>query len=201
MQPSAAATAPFVGFTSAQRNPSIGLMAKALRPARAGVSFVTMTTQDRRPIFDISRVAELFTDTLLHYRTLGHYKLHAFVVMPDHVHLLVTPQSITLEQTVSLIRNGFVHRLETRLPIWEDSFIGYSVATMHDLEIVRAYLHQVPVRANLVPTAELYPYSSAYHHSIRDIPMPVVQPDAPLTADSPRKSPKSTTTSLRKIAS
>jgi putative transposase len=176
-------------------------MAKALRPARAGVSFVTMATQDRRPIFEISRVAELFTDTLLHYRMLGHYKLHAFVVMPDHVHLLLTPQSITLAQTVRLIKNGFEHRLETRLRIWEDSFIGYSVENMHDLEIVRAYLHQVPVRANLVPAAELYPYSSAYHPSIGEMPMPQMPLDVLAAASSPRKIPRRAATSLRKIAS
>jgi len=192
---------PFVGFNHAPRSFTISPMAKALRPARAGVSFVTMATQDRRPIFEISRVAELFTDTLLHYRMLGHYKLHAFVVMPDHVHLLLTPQSITLEQTVRLIKNGFEHRLETRLPIWEEGFIGYSVANMHDLEIVRAYLHEVPVRARLAPTAELYPYSSAYHHSISEIPMPDVPPAAPIAAGSARKTTRSIATSLRKIAS
>jgi putative transposase len=126
------------------------------------MSFVTTATHDRRPVFEISRVAELFIDTLLHYRTLGHYKLHGYVVMPDHVHLLLTPQSITLEQAVDLIKNGFAYRLDTKFPVWQDSFAGYSIANLHDLGIVRTYLHQVPVRANLTSAAELYPHSSAY---------------------------------------
>ena len=116
-------------------------------------------------MFEISRVAELFIDTLLHYRTLGHYKLHAYVVMPDHVDLLLTPQSITLEHTVELIKNGFAYRLDTDLPIWEHGFTAYSVANMHDLETVRAYLHELPVRANLASTPELYPHSSAYRQT------------------------------------
>jgi putative transposase len=164
------------------------------------MSFVTLATQDRRPIFEIARVADLFTDTLLHYRMLGHYKLHAYVVMPDHVHLVLTPQSITLDQTVSLIKNGFVYRLETELPIWEDGFLGYSVANVRDLEIVRAYLHEVPVRANLVPAAEMYPYSSAYHHTIGEMPAAETIP-APLAAESVRKPARATATSARKIAS
>jgi putative transposase len=140
-------------------------MAKAARPPRPGISYVTAATRDRRPIFEISRVADLLVDTLLHYRTLGHYKLHAYVDMPDHVQLLLTPQSIALDQAVGLIRNGFAHRLDTELPIWEDGFTAYSVANQHDLEIVRAHLHQLPVRANLAPAAELYPHSSAYRQT------------------------------------
>jgi len=140
-------------------------MAKAVRTLRAGTSYVTTSTRDRRPIFEISRVAELFIDTLLHYRTLGHYKLHAYVVMPDHIQLLLTPQSITLDQAVDLIKNGFAHRLETGVPVWEQGFKACPVANIHDLEVVRAYLHQLPVRAGLAPAAELYPHSSAYRQA------------------------------------
>jgi putative transposase len=140
-------------------------MGKTTRTPRPGMSFVTIATRDRRPVFEIARDAELLIDTLLHYRTLGHYKLHAYVVMPDHLHLLLTPQAITLEHAVELIKNGFAYRLDTDLPIWEHSFRSYSVASLHDLEIVRAYLHQLPVRANLCSSAELYPHSSAYRQA------------------------------------
>jgi len=146
-------------------------MAKSIRIIRPGMSFVTTATRDRRPIFEISRVAELFVDTLLHYRTLGHYKLHAYVVMPDHVHLILTPQSITLEQAVALIKSGFVYRLDTRLAVWEDGFTGYSVANMRDLEVVRSYLHQLPVRAGIAAAGHLYPHSSAYRQTpMADVP-------------------------------
>lgn len=141
-------------------------MAKNVRPSRPGMSFVTIATRDRRPTFEISRVADLLVDTLLHYRTLGHYKLHAYVVMPDHLHLILTPQSIALEHAVELIKNGFAYRLDTDLPVWEHGYTAYSVANMHDLETVRAYLHDLPVRSNLCSAAELYPHSSAYRQSL-----------------------------------
>ena len=181
-------------------------MAKTVRTPRPGMSYITTATRDRRPLFEISRVADLFIDTLLHYRTLGHYKLHAYVVMPDHVHLVLTPQSITLDQAAVLIKNGFTYRLDTKLPIWEDGFTGYSIANMHDLEIVRAYLHQLPVRANLVSAAELYPYSSAYRQtSIAAIPSPqpidVTSSTSVSQEESSRKSAEESTTSLRKVAS
>lgn len=140
-------------------------MAKALRTPRAGMSYVTAAPRDRRAIFEITRVAELFIDTLLHYRTLGLYKIHAFVVMPDHVHLLLTPQSITLDQAVAIIKNGFSYRLDTDLSVWQEGYTGYSVANNHDMEIVRAHLHQLPVRANLAAAPELYPHSSAHRQA------------------------------------
>jgi putative transposase len=142
-------------------------MAKTLRTPRAGMSYVNFAAHGRRPIFEISRVAEMFIEMLLHQRSQGQYKLHAYVVMPDHVHLLLTPESLTLDQAVGLIKKEFADQMESELAMWEDGFVGYSVATMHDLEIVRAYLHELPVRANLAPAAELYPYSSAYRRALK----------------------------------
>lgn len=140
-------------------------MAKNARPSRPGISYVTIATRHRRPVFETTRVADLFIETLLHYRTLGHYKLHAYVVMPDYVHLLLTPQSITLEHAVELIKNGFTYRLDEDVPVWTEGYTGYSVANQHDLETARTYLHELPVRANLVAAPELYPHSSAYHQN------------------------------------
>jgi putative transposase len=175
-------------------------MAKAARAPRAGVSYVTTATYERRPIFEISRVAALFIETLLHYRTLGHYKLHAYVVMPDHVHLMLTPQSITLDQAVGLIKTGFAHRLETEIPVWEENFTAYAVANMHDLEVVRAYLHHLPVRAGLAPAAELYPHSSAYRQATALAAL-ALQPAASSESDKDRKQAESTPAPQRKIAS
>jgi len=70
-------------------------------PSRAtshGTFFITSPTYARRRLFQLAANAQLFLETLQHYRREGHYKLHAFVVMPDHVHLLLTPQIITIER-------------------------------------------------------------------------------------------------------
>ena len=95
--------------------------------------------------------------------------------MPSQLHLLLTPQSIALAHAIELIKNGFAYRMDSELPIWEHSFTAYSVSNIHDLELVRTYLHQIPVRANLVSTPELYPYSSAYRRpSLETVAAPVL---------------------------
>ena len=137
-------------------------MAIPSRTSRTGTFFITTATYNRRRLFQTSANAELFLETLQYYRRLGHYKLHAFVVMPDHVHLILTPQDITLERAVGFIQGGFSHRLASKIPVWQRGFTDHRIRDAADMETRRAYLHMNPVRGGLVESAKLYPYSSAY---------------------------------------
>jgi putative transposase len=139
-------------------NPS---MAIPSRHAGTGIYFVTSITSNRRRLFQIPANAELFIETLQHYGREDNYKLHAFVVMPDHIHLLLTPQGITLERVMGLIKGGFSHRLASKLPVWQRGFTDHRIRDDRDLEIRREYIHQNPVRARIAELPEAYLYSSA----------------------------------------
>jgi putative transposase len=139
------------------------------RTSRPGTFFITTATYNRRRLFQLPVNAEHFIETLQHYRREGHYKLHAFVVMPDHVHLILTPQAITLERAVGLIKGGFSHRLASKLPVWQRGFADHRIRDAEDLATRRTYLIQNPVRASLATAAELYPYSSAYAPAKSDL--------------------------------
>ena len=137
-------------------------MAIPARTAQPGTFFITSRTHDSRRLFQVTANAELFLETLQHYRAEGHYLLHAFVAMPDHIHLLLTPKFITLERAVGLIKGGFSHRLASKLPVWQRSFTDHRVRDREEFLIRRAYIHQNPVRAHLSGTDSEYPYSSAH---------------------------------------
>ena len=136
-------------------------MAIPQRTATTGTFFVTTITYNRRRLFQVTRNAELLLETLQHYRAEGHYKLHAFVVMPDHVHLLLTPNDKTISQVMNLIKGGFSHRLGSRAPVWQRGFADHLVRDAEDFEARRTYIHQNPVRAHITSSPELYPHSSA----------------------------------------
>jgi putative transposase len=104
-------------------------MAIPLRSARPGTFFITSCTFNRLPFFQKPANAELFLETLQHYRRLGNYLLHDFVVMPDHVHLLLTPQRITLERTVQLVKGGFSHRVASSFPYGNEDLQTTAFAT------------------------------------------------------------------------
>jgi putative transposase len=128
----------------------------------AGTYFVTSATFNRRSLFQVAANSELFLETLQQYRHQGHYKLHAFVVMPDHIHLLLSPQGIALERVVGLIKGGFSHRLGSKLPVWQRGFTDHRIRDGNEFQMRRQYIHENPVRAKLVELSALYPYSSAY---------------------------------------
>jgi putative transposase len=138
-------------------------MAIPQRTATTGTSFITTITYNRRRLFQVPANAKVFLETLQHYRTQGAYKLHAFVVMPDHVHLLLTPTEKTISQVMNLIKGGFSRRLPYNSPIWQRGFADHLVRDAAQFKSRREYIHQNPVRANLVTAPDLYPFSSAYH--------------------------------------
>jgi putative transposase len=134
-------------------------MAKPPRTAIAGTFFVTAITANRRRIFQTETNAKLLLETLQRYRTQGLYKLHAYVAMPDHIHLLLTTDD--LPKSMKHIRGGFSHRLSSKLDVWQRGYADHLVQTHEEFESRRLYIHLNPVRARLALQPDEYPYSSA----------------------------------------
>jgi putative transposase len=92
-------------------------MATPQRTATQGTFFLTTVCYNRRRIFQVTRYAELFLETLDRYRP--HYELHAYVLMPDHIHLILTPRDKTVSQIMNLRfytnGGGFSHSLASTL--------------------------------------------------------------------------------------
>ena len=123
---------------------------------------MTSATYNRRRLFQVPANATLFLETLQHYRKEGHYRLHAFVVMPDHIHLLLTPTATSLEKVIGLIKGGFSHSIASNFPVWQRGFTDHRVRDAEDFSIRRTYIHENPVRGRIVEQASLYEFSSAF---------------------------------------
>src|SRR5207249_9785567 len=99
--------------------------------------FITSVTWHRTPLFRSQPKAELMMDVLLRYREQMRYVLHEFVIMPDHLHLLLTPGAdISLERALHLIKGGFAYGLgkAKRGPVWQESFTNRRIRDQHDYE-------------------------------------------------------------------
>ncbi len=102
-------------------------------------------------------------DTILGYRAQSRYALHAFVVMPDHLHVLLTPApEVSLEKAVQYIKGGFSFRLRSKTGVWERSFNQTQVLNSEKFDACRLYIEQNPVRARIAESADLYEFSSAH---------------------------------------
>src|SRR5271166_3690111 len=106
-------------------------------PARHAVSsavlssarmfFVTTKTSMGRTLLQSERNAMLFVDVLRSYVAAGKFRLHDFVIMPDHVHLLLTVGSeMTVERVMQFIKGGFSYRLKKEFgysgEVWQRGF-------------------------------------------------------------------------------
>jgi putative transposase len=131
-------------------------------PQELRTYFITSATASRRRLFQVDQNALLLIEILQEQRKKHRIQLHAFVIMPDHIHLLLTPEpEISLEKAMQLIKGNFSFRLKSKLDVWERSFTNHHVTDKHDYTTHLTYIHQNPIRANLTTQPELYPYSSA----------------------------------------
>jgi putative transposase len=129
--------------------------------------FVTSSTWSKCGYLQSARAARLLIDVLYHYRKQRNYRLHEFVIMPDHFHLLITlGPEMAVEKAVQLIKGGFAHRagreLGFRSPVWQKGFSEIRVGGRDAFGKMREYIQANPVKRFLAATAKEYPYSSAW---------------------------------------
>src|SRR5882757_1470893 len=148
--------------------------------SNARTFFVTSSTWDKRNLLQSDRAAGLFLKVLYEYRAQGKFRLHEFVVMPDHFHLLLTVgREISVEKAVQFIKGGFAFRAGKELgmqpPIWQKGFSEVRILDAAAYAQVREYIRNNPVKRRLVVIAEQYPHSSA--RSELDSPPQGLKPD------------------------
>jgi len=132
-----------------------------LSPARK--FFVTTKTSMGRRLLQSERNAGLLIDVLRSLVAEHKFKLHDFVIMPDHLHLLLTvEEGMTIEKAMQLIKGRFSHRLSHEFghlgEVWLRGFSEAQVLNRESFLQHRAYIAMNPVKAGLVESPEKYPF-------------------------------------------
>jgi putative transposase len=133
----------------------------ALSPART--FFATTSTSMGRRILQSERNAGLLIDVLRTHLAARKFKVHDFVIMPDHVHLLLTVEGgMTIEKAMQLIKGGFSFRLNKEFgyqgEVWQRGFSEIQVLNKESFLQHRTYIAMNSVKAGLVDSSEKYPY-------------------------------------------
>ncbi len=136
----------------------------------AGKAFVWM---DRRldtarsgPMFlRESEIAVVVVESLFKGAELGHYRLGPFVVMPNHVHVLLlalVPPSRLLKALKGATAREANRRLgRTGEPFWQRESYDHWVRDQAEWKRIAAYIEDNPVKAGLAVRPEDYAWSSA----------------------------------------
>lgn len=134
---------------------------------------ITTATYQRRALFIRTANAELLAETIFRYRDQGRYALHGFVIMPDHIHLLVTPApGQTVERCAQCVEGGFSFAVRNQFhgEIWQPGFHEHRVRDAEDFRNQWRYIARNPERRNLLEYRFVH---TNYLHRLDPMPEPL----------------------------
>jgi REP-associated tyrosine transposase len=125
--------------------------------------FATTKTSMGRPLLQSERNAGLMIDVLRSLVSEQAFALHDFVIMPDHVHLLITVKgSMAIEKVMQLIKGRFSFRLGREFghlgEVWQRGFSEVRVLGKESLRKYTDYIAQNPVKAGLIAQGGSFPF-------------------------------------------
>lgn len=150
--------------------------------------FVTFNVHNRRPIFKDEQYCRAFLTQLQDLRRSSALLLIAFVLMPDHVHIVFNPAQGKVKSAMTNLKSLSGKRFIELAPIdyfrttcgenqvWQESFHSLPLWSGWMVRQKINYLHANPVVAKLCATAEEYPWSS-FRSFYREEADPLLQVD------------------------
>jgi REP element-mobilizing transposase RayT len=128
--------------------------------------FITTIIQGRKPLLRHPQHASGVVDAIYFLREKGRFKLHAFVAMPDHLHLILSPQAnFELPSIMHSLKSYSAIRLNRERgksgKVWQDGYYSYAIRGLKDMEGKVRYLWENPLRKGWVEKPEDWQFSSA----------------------------------------
>ncbi len=133
---------------------------------------VTTVTNKREKLFSNSENAFAVISCIITGRTLYHYWLLGFVVMPDHLHIVLKPRKITLSEVMKSLKGASARTVNRRRGlqgvVWQKRYLSRPISSDRFLTSAIRYIEANPIRANIVDCVNDYPYSSAVYPDFMD---------------------------------
>ena len=130
---------------------------------------VILRGNNRQSIFKDNADRQSFLELLVKHCQFEQVDLHAFVLMDNHLHLLVTPQADNaLSKMMQHVGRDYVRCFNKRHmrtgTLWEGRFRSSLIQTDRYFLACMAYIDSNPVRAGMVSQALDHPWSSHAHY-------------------------------------
>jgi len=133
--------------------------------------FLTFSCYKRRQNFGSLESREIFESALERVREQHALCVYGYVVMPEHVHLLVSePECGTLAQALQSMKQGVARRLALRAEhsFWQARYYDFNVWTELKFTEKLLYIHRNPVKRGLVEHPQDWEWSSFHHYLTGD---------------------------------
>ena len=134
---------------------------------------ITTVTRRRVPLFNDPFAADVVLRSILFGRRQNWYKLLGFVVMPDHLHLIIIPGDKNVSEGMKSLKAFSARKINSLFcgkgSIWQRGFYDYILETEEKVISRIRYIEENPLRKGLVDNLEDYKYSSARFREETDL--------------------------------
>ena len=121
---------------------------------------ITFSCYKRLPYLGTPAARDCFEQSLEAARIKYGFHLRAYVVMPEHVHLLISePPETALSRALNGLKLSVAKRLP-QSPFWTPRYHDFNVFSQKKIHEKIDYIHENPAARELVPLAEMWRWSS-----------------------------------------
>ncbi len=129
---------------------------------------------NREPVFYRDADYHYYLQSLHRSSEKNGCSIHAYVLMTNHVHLLLTPQNDnSIAKTIQSTGCRYVHYFNTAYErtgtLWEGRYKSLLIDSETYLFACQRYIEMNPVRAGMVENPDRYPWSSYRHNALGDV--------------------------------
>jgi len=133
---------------------------------------VTICTENKRNLFNSEESARIVINELLKTAKDLGFRILCYCLMPDHIHVIVSPGESTfpLSKFLNIFkgRSTRVFKDKEKLRrIWQRSAFDHIIRTEENLKAVIEYMMNNPVRKGILEKADEYPYSEWFDVEIQ----------------------------------
>ncbi|NYF90681.1 transposase [Tunturiibacter empetritectus] len=130
--------------------------------------FITFSCFRKRNILGTSEARDRFVEIFEQTRQKYLFHINGYVIMPNHVHILVSePKSAPLSLTIQILKQRF-SRTRTEDYVWETRYYDFNVRTEPKRIEKLRYIHRNPVTRGLVTEPGHWQWSSFNAHATND---------------------------------
>jgi putative transposase len=122
--------------------------------------FLTFSCHDRLPYLQTAEAFSIFLKALAATQQNYQFQVYGYVLMPEHVHLLVAePTEKTLATAIQALKVSVAKRSPQR-PLWLPRYYDRNIRNHSERVDVLEYIHNNPVKRGLVASPEEWRWSS-----------------------------------------
>lgn len=140
-------------------------MARVAREkSRTGIYHIMLRGINRQTIFEDDQDRVRFLDTLGNYKDTCEFILYGYCLMDNHVHLLIKETEESISRVIKRICSSYVYWYNAKYRrcghLFQERFKSEVVETDRYFLTVLRYIHQNPIKANIVKTVTEFEWSS-----------------------------------------